>query len=274
MMSRLSSPPVIDLHCHVLPGIDDGPATMEGSLALARVAAAGGTHVLVATPHVSWRYQNRAETIARLVAELNERVRAEGIATPDGRALEIRTGAEIALTRLTDTAPEELRRLRLGGSEWLLVEPPFTPVATGIDAILLDALDRGQRIVLAHPERCPAFQRRRELIAMLVQSGLITSVTAGALVGDFGSEARELGLWIAREGLLHNVTSDAHDAVNRPPVLAASIDRAGLGPLREWLTEGVPAAILAGHELPPRPAVTLPVAEAPRAGRRLLRRRA
>lgn len=265
---------MIDLHCHVLPGIDDGPATIEGSLALARVAAAGGTHVLVATPHVSWRYRNRADTIARLAGELNERVRAEGIATPDGRVLEIRTGAEIALTRLADLAPEELRRLQLGGGRWLLVEPPFTPVATGIDAILLDALDRGQRIVLAHPERCPAFQRQRELIAMLVGAGVVTSVTAGALVGDFGAEARELGLWMAREGLLHNVTSDAHDDVNRPPVLAANVDRAGLGVLREWLTEAVPAAILAGAELPPRPAVTPPLAAPLRARRRLLRRRA
>lgn len=265
---------MIDLHCHVLPGIDDGPATMEGSLALARVAAAGGTHVLVATPHVSWRYQNRADTIARLVDELNERVHAEAIATPDGRALEIRAGAEVALTRLADTPPEELRRLQLGGGEWLLVEPPFTPVATGVDMILLDALDRGQRIVLAHPERCPAFQRQRELIATLVQAGVITSVTAGALVGDFGAQARELGLWIAREGLLHNVTSDAHDDVNRPPVLAADIDRAGLGPLREWLTEGVPAAILEGRGLPPRPAVSLPLVESQRARWGLLRRRA
>ncbi len=77
---------MIDLHTHVLPGIDDGPETIEGSLELARAAAADGTRVMVATPHVNWHHHNDAETIARLTTELNERLSAEGV------ALEIRTG--------------------------------------------------------------------------------------------------------------------------------------------------------------------------------------
>ncbi len=109
---------MIDLHSHVLPGIDDGPDSIEGSLALARAAAAAGTRTLLATPHVSWRYPNDASTIARLVDELNERLRTERI------ELEVRPGAEIAMTRLADVEPEELSRLELGGSRWLLVEPP------------------------------------------------------------------------------------------------------------------------------------------------------
>jgi protein-tyrosine phosphatase len=71
---------VIDLHCHVLAGIDDGPATLEDSLALARASASAGTRTIVATPHVSWEYRNRAETIARLVDELNGRLRSERVA--------------------------------------------------------------------------------------------------------------------------------------------------------------------------------------------------
>src|ERR1039457_237247 len=98
---------MIDLHCHVLPGIDDGPETIEGSLELARAAVATGTRVLLATPHVSWSYPNDAETIASLVDELNARLTAEGI------ALEVRAGAELAMTRVIDIAPAELLRLRL-----------------------------------------------------------------------------------------------------------------------------------------------------------------
>ena len=111
---------MIDLHCHVLPGIDDGPPTIEASLAIARAAASAGSRTLVATPHVSWEYPNRSETIARLVDELNRRLRREGV------TLEVRPGAEIAMTRVGDIAAAELSRLTLGGGDWLLIEPPFT----------------------------------------------------------------------------------------------------------------------------------------------------
>jgi len=244
---------VIDLHCHVLPGIDDGPATVEDSLELARLAAAGGTTVLVATPHVSWRYRNDAATIAERVAELNERLASEEVLTADGRVLEVRAGAEIALTLIPELSDTQLAALGLGGGPWLLVEPPFTPVAPNLDAILLELQRTGHRIVLAHPERCPAFQRDLPMLERLVHAGLLTSVTAGSLGGRFGGEARGLALVLARQGLLHNVASDAHDAVNRTPEIAAELERAGLAPLAPWLTGAVPAAILDGGEPPPAP---------------------
>ncbi len=284
---------MIDLHCHVLPGIDDGPATIEGSLEIARRAAAAGTHVLVATPHVSWRYRNDAATIAELVAELNERLAREEVLTAAGRVLEVRAGAEIALTLIPELSDTQLAALGLGGGPWLLVEPPFTPVAPNLDAILLELLAEtgirgggaclpasvdlrsvgGHRIVLAHPERCPAFQRDPPMLERLVRAGLLTSVTAGSLGGRFGGEAHRLALALAREGLLHNVASDAHDAVNRPPEIAAELERAGLTPLAEWLTEAVPAAILDGGEIPPAPVGAPADAERARRGwRRALRR--
>jgi protein-tyrosine phosphatase len=240
---------VIDLHCHVLPGIDDGPETIDGSLALARAAVAAGTRTLVATPHVSWHHPNDAATIARLTDELNARLRAEEI------ALEVRPGAEIALTRLPDIAPERLEHFALGGGEWLLVEPPFTPVATGLDAVVLDLQRGGRRVVLAHPERCHAFQRDPAMLARLVRAGVLTSITASSLTGRFGGEARRFALELLREGMVYNVASDAHDAVGRPPVIAAELARAGIDQeLADWLTRRVPTAILDGGEIPPRPA--------------------
>jgi protein-tyrosine phosphatase len=239
---------VIDLHCHVLPGIDDGPETIEGSLAIARAAASAGTRTLVATPHVNWRHHNDAATIARLVEDVNARLAVEGV------ALEVRRGAEIAITRVMDVEPAELSRLRLGGGPWLLVEPPFAPVATGLDAVLWDLKDRGHRILLAHPERCPAFHRDPGMLGSLVQSGVLTSITAGSLVGRFGEPVRRFALRLARDGMIHNVASDAHDDVKRPPGLRAEIERAELGALAEWLTEEVPSAILSGADVPPRPA--------------------
>jgi protein-tyrosine phosphatase len=238
---------MIDLHCHVLPGIDDGPDSIEGSLALARAAAVSGTRTLVATPHISWRYSPDAATIARLVDELNGRLSAEGV------ELQVRTGAEIAMTRIQDIKPEQLWALGLAGGSWLLVEPPFAAAVPGLDAIVLGLQQRGHHVLLAHPERCQAFHRDRRMLDSLVSGGVLTSVTAGSLVGRFGSEVRRFALRLIRDGMVHNVASDAHDHSKRPPGMAVELRQAGLGPMANWLTCQVPAAILGERDIPPGP---------------------
>lgn len=243
---------MIDLHCHVLPGIDDGPETIEGSVALARRAVAAGTRTLVATPHVSRSYPNDAEAIARLVEELNARLAAEDV------PLDVRPGAEIAVTHAPDLDPIQLSRLRIGGGPWLLVEPSFTQTASGLDTIVLELQRAGYRILLAHPERCTLFHRDPLMLESLVHTGVLTSITAGSLVGRFGEHVRRFALRLAQDGLVHNVVSDAHDHIRRPPGMAREIEQAGLGPLAEWLTQDVPAAILSGGDIPPRPTVDPP----------------
>jgi protein-tyrosine phosphatase len=239
---------VIDLHCHVLPGIDDGPDAIDGSIALARTARGAGIETLVATPHVSSRYPNDAATIARLVEEVNARLRAESI------ELAVRPGAELAATHVSELVPEQLDRLGLGGGSWLLLEPPFASVVTGLDAIAAALKERGHRLLLAHPERCEAFHRDPRTLHALIREGVCTSITASSLVGRFGTKPRRFALEMLKDGLVHNVTSDAHDDLRRPPGMAAELEQAGFGALREWLTEEVPAAILDDRELPPRPA--------------------
>ncbi len=240
---------MIDLHCHVLPGIDDGPATIEDSLELARAAAAAGTRVIVATPHVSWRYPNEPGTIARLVDELNARLSSEAI------ELQVRPGAELAMSRIADTDRTQLERLTLGGGGWLLVEPPFVPTAYGLDPIVFELQRQGYRVILAHPERCAAFHRDPRMLASMAGAGVLTSITAGSLVGRFGAPARRFALRLVDEGMVHNVASDAHDEIRRPPGVVMELEQAGLAPLAEWLTQSVPAAILGGGEIPRRPAV-------------------
>jgi protein-tyrosine phosphatase len=244
---------VIDLHCHVLPGIDDGPAAIDGSLALARVARAAGIETLVATPHVSTRYPNDAATIAQLVEQVNERLVAESI------ELDVRPGAELAATHVGELEPAQLDRLGLGGGRWLLLEPPFAAVVGGLEAIAAELQQRGHHVLLAHPERCEAFQRDPRTLHALIRSGVRTSITASSLVGRFGTTPRRFALSMLKEGLVHNVTSDAHDDTRRPPGIAAELEQAGFSALAEWLTCEVPAAILADQELPAPPA---------RAGRR------
>jgi protein-tyrosine phosphatase len=241
---------VIDLHHHILPGIDDGPATIEDALALARAAVAGGTATIVATPHVSWDWtENTASRIAGKVAEVNAVLRAEGV------DLEVRPGAEVALTRALDLPDEELAALRLGGGPWLLLECPLSPVAAGVEAGIDALRSRGhEHIVLAHPERVPAFQRDPELLARLVASGLLTSITAGAFVGRFGKDVQRFTRRLLSDGLVHDVASDAHSLARRPPEIAAPLQESGFDAEQiDWLARAVPLAILDGVALPIAP---------------------
>jgi protein-tyrosine phosphatase len=259
---------VIDLHTHVLPGIDDGPPTMEGSLALAAAALAEGTDILCATPHVVVELPgNTAPFIAERVAE------AQGALDAAGIAVRVVRGGEVALTRAVELTDDELQALHLGGGEWLLAECPLSPTAVGFETILLTLQARGHRIVLAHPERSPALQKRPQLVASLVESGMLTSITAGALRGDFGRTARDVAFRLLEEDLVHNVASDTHDAHRRSPRILDAIEAAdaalpGVADRAEWMTVEVPRAILGGGTIPPAP--TGP----PRRKRRGLLRRA
>jgi protein-tyrosine phosphatase len=255
---------VIDLHCHVLPGIDDGAPSFEDAVALAHVAEAEGTCTLVATPHVSSAYPNDAETIRTLGAELNARLAHESSSRGGGTQLpgiEVRPGAEIEAARVAEMRPEAISQLGLGGGPWLLIECPLTSLASGLELVVADLQRLGHRVVLAHPERCPAFHRDPRLLESLVQTGALTSITAGALGGRFGGAVRRYAWNLLEAGMVHNVASDFHDGLGRPPGIARELEKAGLGPLADWLANQVPAAILEDREIPARPGVRVPALE-------------
>ena len=244
---------MIDLHAHVLPGIDDGPPTLDESLELARRAVADGTATMVATPHVTWDLPgNTSARIAAAVTALQDELDRAAI------GLRLATGGELAITRAYELDDDELAALRLGGGPWLLAECPLSPSAPGFDAALNALAGRGHRIVLAHPERCPALHRDPALLRRLVEAGMLTAVTAGALLGRFGKDVRRFALWMFEHDLVHSVASDAHDAVRRPPgiregLAAADAELPGVAERAEWLTLSVPAAILAGNPIPEAP---------------------
>jgi protein-tyrosine phosphatase len=256
---------VIDLHCHVLPGIDDGPATLEQALDLARRAEAAGIATIAATPHVDWSYPaNDAARVAAGVDALQAELDAAGI------GMRVVRGGEVAVTRAVDLPDEELRALTLGGGPWLLLECPLSPaLAPGFVDAARSLAVRGHRLLLAHPERSPVFQRDPGALEELVAGGMLAQVTAAALVGRFGRTAREAGLRMVRDGLVHVAASDAHGG-GRAPSILAELEEAGLGELAPWLAREAPAAILAGEPLPPRPEVAPPPAR--RRLRRLLGR--
>jgi protein-tyrosine phosphatase len=242
---------VIDLHAHVLPGLDDGPRTVSEALELARVAVAAGTRVMVATPHVNQRYSEAVEALPGAVAALERELARAAI------PLELRAGAEIAADRLDELDDDALGRLALGGGPWLLLEVPSHGPADVAGAVAA-VRERGRGAVLAHAERCEAVRRDPSLLRRLVRDGTLVSITADSLAGRFGETARRFGLLLLEERLVHNVASDAHHARRRPPgVLAGrqAAERAlpDVAGRWSWLTEEVPQAVLAGDAVPPAP---------------------
>jgi len=237
---------VIDLHCHLLPGIDDGPADLGGSLAMAQQHVKAGVEVVAATPHVAWDMPNDAATIELRLADVRAALAAAKI------PLQVVSGAEVDVHQAIRLADDQLRALSLGGGPWLLIEAPLTK-GVGLAPVVHALLDRGHRVLIAHPERSPLLQSDHEGLRALVRAGAATQVTAGSFAGSFGRTVRDYAEGMLEAGLVHSVASDAHDTLRRPPGIAAPLRAAGLGELTELLAHEAPAAILAGDPLPPAP---------------------
>ena len=237
---------MIDLHCHLLPGIDDGPRDLRMTLAMAQLQLDAGVRTVAATPHVSWDLPNDAATIARGVVEVREALAAKGI------PLEVVTGGEIDVHRAAELPDEQLRALALGGGPWLLLEAPLQQ-GVPLEPVTYALLDRGHRILLAHPERSPVLQRDPAATRRLVEAGALTQLTAGSFTGRFGRTVQRYAQTLIDENLVHTVASDAHDAVRRPPGMRDAVLAAGLDEVASLLTQEIPAAILAGGEIPPVP---------------------
>jgi protein-tyrosine phosphatase len=235
---------VIDVHCHILPGVDDGPRTLAESVAMARQAQADGITVVCATPHIRADHDVRIAELAGRVRAVNEAV--EG----DGLAVRIASGGEVAEETALTLTDAELRAVTLGGgARWLLLEPRPGPLAGTLDAVVSALAARGLRSVVAHPER-HAGEDLGDRLAALVDAGALVQLTA-ALLTDPGAGPPMLAL--AARGLVHVLGSDAHH-----PAFGRRVELSqGLARLREaprvrdhlgWIAQTAPAALLAGED--------------------------
>ncbi|HWY17306.1 MAG TPA: CpsB/CapC family capsule biosynthesis tyrosine phosphatase [Solirubrobacteraceae bacterium] len=244
---------MIDLHSHILPGIDDGASDMATAVAMARKASVAGVRKILATPHVDHKYDPRAGTIRSAVAALNDQLARERV------PVEVLPGAEVAAHRIPELGARELAELGLGGGPYLLVEAPLSSTAGDFEIFLSERPASDRRYVLAHPERSPTLQRDPERLQRLVLAGAVLSITASSLSGRFGGSVRRFAISLFEQGMVHNVASDMHNVRSRPPGIsehlrAAAATLPGLIELERWLTQEVPAAVIAGRsvELPPR----------------------
>jgi protein-tyrosine phosphatase len=239
---------VIDLHSHVLPGVDDGAATIDDSVAMARAAVADGIRWLAATPHVREDYPTSADAMERLVRAVREAIDAAGV------ELELLPGGEIALEQLDVLSSEELRRFGLGGnSKYLLVEFPYTGWPLGVEERLFGLQAQGFVPVLAHPERNREVQEDPERLGQFVRSGCLVQVTSASLDGRLGRSSATCGRALVDGGLAHMIASDAHLPDVRAIGMSAGARAVGGGDLARWLTVEVPRAIVDDLPLPERP---------------------
>jgi protein-tyrosine phosphatase len=249
---------VIDLHSHVLPGVDDGVRTLGASLELLRAAHDDGIERIAATPHVREDYPTTAREMELRVAEVCGAAREAAI------PVEVLTGGELDLEFAARLEDDELRRFGLGGNPaLLLLEFPYLGWPLQLADLVFDLQLRGFRVVLAHPERNADVQLDPERLRPLVDSGVIVQLTAASLDGRLGGAPRSAARRLLDGRLAHLVASDAHAPDVRSVGLSGAAAAAGDASLARWLTRDVPEALLAGAPLPGRP-------ESPR--RRLLRR--
>lgn len=242
---------VIDLHTHILPGIDDGCRTLEESVDLARAAAEDGVRTLVATPHVRFEYPNQPAVMERLVGEVRAAVAEAGI------PIEILPGGEVALDWLDQLTPEELDRFGLGGNPAVvLVEFPYSGWPLELDGRVFRLQAEGKTVVLAHPERNAEVQADPAALGDLVARGVLVQVTASSLDGRLSGAARKTARALLDRGLVHLLASDAHSPDVRRVGLRAAAEAVGDPDLARWLTERVPRALLDGAPVPDRPAGT------------------
>jgi len=239
---------VIDLHTHILPGLDDGVDTLEAGVDLARRAVESGVEAIAATPHVRADYPTSVEAMMQSLAALRACIEFEDL------PIRILPGGEIGLEQLDLRGPEELRGFGLGGNaSYLLVEAPYGVLPIDFEERLFRLRLLDFTPVLAHPERSIALREDPALLERVVASGVLVQLTAGSLAGTEGESARNTAFALLDAGLAHCVASDAHGpSLGRAAldVVASTLrDRA----LADWLTHDVPAAIVADEVLPQRP---------------------
>ncbi|MGC8873665.1 MAG: tyrosine-protein phosphatase [Chloroflexia bacterium] len=239
---------MIDLHCHLLPGVDDGPNSMEESLALARAAWAEGVRTIVVTPHArDWELHRRGQELEPAVERLQKGLREAGI------DLTLVPGMEVDLDEALPSRLRDGRARPLGRGPYVLVELPFLAYAMYIDQVIFHTQLAGWRPILAHVERYVYFQERPELLAALLQRGVLAQVSAGSLLGELGPTVRNTVLLFLRRGLVHCLATDAHAASgSRAPCLSSALACAAsyVGQERALaMVRTVPEYILAGRSV-------------------------
>jgi protein-tyrosine phosphatase len=203
---------VVDIHCHVLPEVDDGPRSWDIAEQMCRMAAQDGTAHIVATPHANDNYHYDRNYLSRLLQDLQRRI---------GDAPKLSLGCDFHLSfENMQSALQAPQQYRIGDTRYLLIEFSNFSIPQQIDDWINQMLERGSVPIITHPERNPLLQQNQDRLLQWVSLGCGVQVTASALTGSWGTRAQQTAQWLFKKKAVHILASDGHDIVRRPPVLS------------------------------------------------------
>lgn len=242
---------MIDIHAHILPGMDDGPPSLEESLEMARMAVADGITAMVATPHLFRRKsvdlgtQNHPDDIRRAVQDLNQRLAEADL------DLTVVPGCEIPLFPEFIQFIDQDRVVTLNdGRRYLCLEMPDTVIPPATEEIVFQLSSRGLTPIITHPERNAVFYQMPHKLHRLISLGCLAQITARSLTGGFGWGIARFTKKLVREGLVQVMATDAHSVKHRPPVMSPAVKKLSklVGESRAWdMVATVPERILRGE---------------------------
>jgi protein-tyrosine phosphatase len=250
---------MFDLHCHMLPGIDDGAVDLVMAIEMARMAVADGVHTVACTPHIyPGLYENTAAGIRDAVDVMQRRLDARGI------DLRLLVGADVHLEPNLSDSIRSGRVPTLAGTRYLLLEPPHHVAPPRFEESVFELMASGYIPVITHPERLSWIEDHYPVFQRLVERGVWMQLTAASVAGKFGRRPRYWSERMLDEGCVHILASDGHHPGRRPPILSEGRDAAALRVGDEEATHLVltrPKGIVddvAPDELPPLPQVVAP----------------
>ena len=241
---------MFDIHCHILPEVDDGPKSWDIAVEMCRMAVADGITHAVATPHANNRYSYDRNYLKDLLAQLQARV---------GTSPQLSLGCDFHLSyENLERVLEQPHLYTIGETNYLLVELSNYGVPIQIADCFMRLGDRGLTPILTHPERNPILQQTPQRVLEWVEQGCLVQVTASALTGFWGERPEIVAHWLLDRSAVHFLATDAHDHKRRVPILSQGRDLAAQIAGSEYaqaLVESNPAAVVGGQPIPycPRP---------------------
>jgi protein-tyrosine phosphatase len=239
---------MIDIHCHTLPGVDDGARSLEEAAEMCRLAAEDGVTHLVATPHSNYSYAFDPDLNRQLLAQLQEKV---------GERPRLLLGCDFHLSYDNiQICLQNSKDFTINQTSYLLAELPEQFIPDHLSRVYYDIQVAGLKPIITHPERNPILQRKPDLLEHWVSIGCLVQVTAQSYTGGFGSKARKVSERWLDAGAVHFFASDAHDIKRRPPILSHCYQKVAKEKgteIADLLLQKNPEAVINGRPLPPQP---------------------
>ena len=240
---------MVDIHCHILPQVDDGPKSWDISVEMCRMAAADGIEHIVATPHANDRYFYERAPLQASLDELSAQIQAP--------ALTLGCDFHFSYENLQEALANP-SHFSIGETCYMLVELSNWSVPPQIRDYFIRLGEAGIVPVLTHPERNPILRKDLTQVLEYVALGSLVQITASSFTGDWGDEARHASVWLLQRDAVHVLATDAHDLSRRPPILSHGVEAAAQvcgAEIAQALVNQNPRAIISGQSLPyfPRP---------------------